>query len=306
MKRFSIGLVVLLSVVFLPSLLVYARCGVESLFPQRCEGSSSSQVMVRCYDGTSRNYWAPRPCPSSWDSESAESFCEYRCERPIIRCPEPNLDKLIGVICRNVHRCRPDISVSDCQRDIENVSASDELGLSEGAGETTFSVIREALADGRIRWDEAVYCDCWLRLRKFPECGGINEFEPFGEGLVEEIIPEQCGNDQYPGTLLPDDFNPVTTEVCTSAERENARELIQRLDTNPLSTRATNALAAGCAASTTDLETFMAAFLEDLELDPACAADTSIQNDMGNWEGPDTSDLSGTCDDFNPVTGRVE
>lgn len=105
-----------------------------------------------------------------------------------------------------------DISVEYCIETIENVSASDELGLAESEAEITFAVMREALADGRIRWDTDIYCDCIHRLRNSSSCGGADPFEPFGEGMVEEIIPEQCGNDTYPATLLPDGFNPVTGE----------------------------------------------------------------------------------------------
>lgn len=198
----------------------YARCGVESLELVRCEGSRYSRAVVRCLDGVERTIGEPRPCEYRQGRpprELAESFCQYRCDRPITDCSrEPRLDSLIGAICRSVHACRSDISVEYCREHIEDISVSDELGLSEGSGETTFAVIRQALADGTIQWDRAVYCDCLLRLKKFPSCGGVPEFEPFGGPMLEEMIPEECGNDQYPGTLLPDNFNPVTGTFCTS------------------------------------------------------------------------------------------
>lgn len=221
MRKLLVALPVLLVAGLLILSDLQAKCGVNSISTRRCE-DGGWRTVVTCHDGVSRTMarghssGGPEGCFErrrySASRSEIRGFCENRCDPRIVpSCVEsPSLDNLIGAMCDRIHACREDISVAYCRENIEEVSASDELGLAESEGEITFAVIREALTDGRVEWDGDVYCHCLYSLRNDASCSGVSPVEPFGEGMVEEIIPEQCGNDAYPGTLLPDGFNPVT------------------------------------------------------------------------------------------------
>ncbi len=134
-------------------------------------------------------------------------------------------------ICERAVTCRPDLftgpytcakgedcalfsnQVRDCVIRLDSISVSDELGLAEDPA-ITFAVIRDSLAARTVKFDPDVYRDCIHRIRTGTSCEAVSSpLIPFGESLFENLIPHQCGQDWYPGTLLPDGFNPVTGEV---------------------------------------------------------------------------------------------
>lgn len=81
----------------------------------------------------------------------------------------------------------------------------------------------------------------------------------------------------------------------TITEKAEAQALIQSFDVAPQPEEAINALKTGCAASVTDLKTFMEGFLCALGIDSSFATDTDIQNDVDNLANMDTSNLPESC-----------
>lgn len=224
MRFAKISFLSFLCVAVFPFTQVQAKCGINSISTQRCE-EGGWRTVVTCHDRVRRTMEnPPGPCRTerrySASRQVMRSFCENRCNPPILDCSlEPSLFDLMEAICEKVVECRPDFfdNMVACHQALENISASDELGLAEGRGEITFRVIENFIdentnADPSIRFDRDVYCDCIHRIRNLSSCPDVSD-AAFGEGYVEELIPEECGNDQYPGTIIPDGFNPVTGQV---------------------------------------------------------------------------------------------
>ena len=210
----------LLCVVVFPFARTHAKCGVNSISTERCP-LGGWRTVEQCHDGVRRTWGGPDACISrqrySVDRSVIRSFCENRCNPPILDCSQtPSLDNLMNAICTKLNERRPSIAVEDCVRDIEAVSVSDELGLAEGNNDITFAVIREAITAGTVSFDRDIYCDCTYRIRNlscsaFGSSSFVTSLDELWE--IEEMIPEQCGNDQYPGVLLPNGFNPITGET---------------------------------------------------------------------------------------------
>lgn len=194
----------------------FQRCvkGIPTIQPSL----TGYRLMIKCHDGHTR---VINPSPQHCEAKStlrsvARGFCENRCNPEILTCPEiPILNLLIDNICEKVHECRPNISEEDCTEAIENISISDELGLSEGNNNITIAVIRQALLDGAVSFDETVNCDCLYRINNL-SCSAfgssyVTTLEELWE--LEEVIPEECGNDLYPGVFIPKNFNPITGQT---------------------------------------------------------------------------------------------
>ena len=83
-------------------------------------------------------------------------------------------------------------------------------------------------------------------------------------------------------------------DVTTAAD---AVEALQALDVDPTPAAVTNAIEAGCAASTSDTDVFVSAVLCDLGIDPDLASDANVQEAVDNLGGVDTSDIPARCED---------
>ncbi len=86
-------------------------------------------------------------------------------------------------------------------------------------------------------------------------------------------------------------------EDASVTDKAEARTQLQSYDVDPLPQEVSEAIEEACAASDSDVETFVAAFLCALDIDSSLASDTDIQEDVDNLEDIDTSDLAGTCAD---------
>lgn len=125
----------------------------------------------------------------------------------------PSLDDLKQVLCEKVHECRPAIDVDSCLASLENTTITDEFGLAEDE-RVTFATIRTLLEVELIEFNADLYCSCRARIVDV-SCS------EFGDSYVtsidelwelEEVVPQECGNDEYPGIFLPDEFSLTTEE----------------------------------------------------------------------------------------------
>ncbi len=131
----------------------------------------------------------------------------------------PSVDDLKQVLCEKVHTCRPTIGYEECLVELERVSITDEFGLAEDEM-VIFASIRALLEMGFIEFNNDRYCSCRQRIVEVTcesiDGSYITSLDELGE--LEEVIPQECGNDEYPGIFLPDEFSIRTESAEPSVD----------------------------------------------------------------------------------------
>lgn len=117
------------------------------------------------------------------------------------------MDDLISVLCTKVNECRPAIAVEDCIATMDEViGLPEEFGVIDGllGEETPFSAVRAAFSEGTIHIAGEVYCDCTRRIRALT-CSAFGRYVSDMDDLweLEEVLPQQCGEDDYPDLFVP-------------------------------------------------------------------------------------------------------
>lgn len=89
------------------------------------------------------------------------------------------------------------------------------------------------------------------------------------------------------------DGAPSPSPFCevTVSDPEQALATVQALDVTLQPAKVVEAIAAGCAASSSNFEDFSAGFLCSLGIDPGLSADAALRNAIDNLEGVDDSDF---------------
>lgn len=182
------------------------RCRIHSysVVPTDCI-RGNDHLRVECGDSTSTNVGNFGGCIPRRDLLfQARRYCESRCEP----CPEsPSVDGLIALICAKVNECRPAIEVEDCITAMDEVTGvPEEFGVIDGLLEerTTFSEVRAAFSEGTIHIAGEVYCDCTRRIRALT-CSAFRRYVNSTSELwrLEEVLPDQCGQDDYSDLFVP-------------------------------------------------------------------------------------------------------